>query len=249
MLNLVSNLLYCLVTAGVLFAFVHHYDLPKFLPLKDIYIHEMDSRHAELKHITRDQLEQVVRNAVHGNFLSVDLVAVRDAFIGIPWVRDAKVERVWPQALMIRMEEHQALAHWGNHAMVNIQGEVFRAVLNENLPVFTGPRESDSQEMARRYYQFNRILAPVQQSIAAVNLSSRHAWRIRLETGTIIKLGRDEIDKRLARYVSVFNQSIAHLNREAPLAYVDLRYPNGFAVQIPRAKQSVKGSNTERSES
>lgn len=249
LLNIASNILFSIVAAAVLYAFVRNYGLQQVLPLKEIHVQSMHSTQTGFKRITREQIEKIARYGIHGNFLSVDLRAVRDVFIEIPWVRDAKVERAWPQGLIVKLEEHEALAHWGSHALVNTHGEVFRVVLDENLPIFTAPRESNSQEVTQRYQQFSSVLAPLRQSIKEITLSSRHAWRIRLEIGTTLELGRNEIEKRLERYASVYNQSIAHLNQAAPLAYVDLRYPNGFAVRMPEdAKQSLKGKNNVRTE-
>ncbi|GJL74477.1 cell division protein FtsQ/DivIB [Nitrosomonas sp.] len=246
-LNFVSNTLFLTVVVAVLYALARHDGIPRFLPLKEIHIQGTHSPQIKLEHISRQQIERVV-NEVQGNFLTVDLVAVRNTFMKIPWVRDAKIERAWPLGLNVKLEEHQVLAHWGSHALVNTHGEVFRAVLDEQLPVFIAPMEVNSQEITRRFRQFNEALAVLQQSIAEINLSSRHAWRLHLDTGTILELGRHETEKRLMRYVSVYNHSIAHLNQEEALAYVDLRYPNGFAVYLPEHKQPLKDKHNTRKE-
>jgi len=68
-------------------------------------------------------------------------------------------------------------------------------------------------------------------------LTQRYAWRIHLNTGTVLELGRNEIEERLIRYVSVYDHSIARLNQQESLVYVDLRYPNGFAIRMPETMQ------------
>jgi cell division protein FtsQ len=42
------------------------------------------------------------------------------------------------------------------------------------------------------------------------------------------------VEARLARFVSVYDRTIARLNRR--VEHVDLRYPNGFAVRIPELR-------------
>ncbi len=247
-LNFVSNLLLILVAAAVIQKISQYIDLSKFIKIKEIHVQSMYAERADLKYITREQIERVVKNDVNGNFLSVDLIAVRDAFIKMPWVRDAKVERIWPLGLNVKLEEHQAIAHWGSHALVNTHGEVFRAVLEEKFPVFTGPMEANSKEVIEKYHLFSQILAPLQQSIAKVNLSSRHAWRIQLESGTTLELGRVAMEERLRRYVSVYHHSIAHLNQGAPLAYIDLRYSNGFAVNVSDVQKPSRDKRETRKE-
>lgn len=239
-LNLVSNTLLLLTAFGVLYTFSQHYDLSKFVQIREINIQGMNTERADLTYIAREQIESVVRNEIKGNFLSVDLIAARDAFIEIPWVRDARVERAWPLSLNVKLETHEVVAHWGSHALVNSYDEVFHAALDEKFPVFTGPMEANSAEVAEKYRLFSQILAPLQQSISRINLSSRHAWRVQLDTGTILELGRVDMEERLKRYVSAYHYSIAQWNQEAPLAYVDLRYPNGFAVHVSDTQKPVE---------
>jgi cell division protein FtsQ len=163
-----------------------------------------------------------------GNFLTVDLEAVRNTFGKLPWVRAARVRRVWPQSLEVMLEEHVALARWGDAALVSRHGEIFNAASEEQLPLFEGPEES-SIEMVRQYRAFSRLLRPLEQNIDYMKLSPRHAWRVRLENGTMLELGREQTEARLERYV------LAHVRGafafDQRLSYVDLRYSNGFAAR------------------
>ena len=249
-LNLLAKILFTLVAMTVLYAISLQLIKPPLFPIKEInvqVIYGTGKNNVELQNVTREQIEHITRNEIKGNFISVNLTEVREAFVKIPWVRDAKVNREWPHGLNVMLEEHQALAYWGSHALVNTYGEVFRVTVDRNLPVFTGPKEASAQEVAQRYQRFSQILAPLQQSIAEINLTSRYAWRIQLDTGTILELGRNETEERLVRYVSVYDHSIARLNQQQPLAYVDLRYPNGFAIRMPEVIQHVpRKSGTRR---
>jgi len=240
LLRVLSNIMFLLVAIAALYVVSLTFIKPIFFPLKQINIKGIvgiNSDNSGLRHVTREEIEYIVKNDLTGNFFSVDLMKLRELFIKVPWIRDVKVERKWPNGLNVQIEEHQALAYWGSHAQVNTYGEVFRVVMDEKLPVFTGPMEASSQEVTQRYLRFNQILAPLEQSIAEINLSHRYAWRIRLENGTVLKLGGNEIEERLIRYASVYNNGLAQLSQDKNLTYVDLRYPNGFAVQLPEAIQ------------
>jgi cell division protein FtsQ len=67
-----------------------------------------------------------------------------------------------------------------------------------------------------------------------VLLSSRLAWQLKLSNGLTIQLGRDSdkdrVEERLARFASAFPHTLAKTRQR--LEYVDLRYPNGFALRI-----------------
>lgn len=213
-------------------------------PLKELSVHGVRSVSGvsgKLTHVTREQIESAVHGKVMGNFFTVDLNATRQAFEKLPWVRVASVRRHWPQRLEVTLEEHVALARWGSLALVNTHGEVFDADVSaagEKLPLFTGPAEnSTAADVARQYAAFSRLLQPLQQPVAQVNLSPRRAWRIRLESGTVLELGREQMEARLERYVAVYQRSLAPLQRR--LDYVDLRYSNGFAVRLPGAAQET----------
>jgi len=95
------------------------------------------------------------------------------------------------------------------------------------LPLFEGLEES-AGDMTRQYAVFRELLQPLGQSIEYMRLSPRRAWRLRLENGTILELGREKVEVRLRRYVLAHSRGVGKL---AQLSYVDLRYPNGFAAR------------------
>jgi len=238
-LQLLANLLFALAALAATYTIGSWAVNSSVFPLKEVSVSgsSINTSGGELKHVTREQIDKVVRSKIAGNFLTVDLDATRDAFEKLPWVRVAGVRRHWPQSLEVTLEEHVAVARWGNEALVNTHGEVFdgAAITRDGeLPVFTGPPES-SFDVARQYAAFSKLLQPLRQNIVQLNLSPRRAWRIHLENGTVLELGRDQMEARLARYVLAYDRSLAQLNQQ--LSYVDLRYSNGFAVRMPEASQ------------
>lgn len=226
-LDLLANWFFALaaVIAGYLIS-QWAVNLPVF-PLLEMNV-SGNNGDGRLKHVTREQIDGVVRSEIGGNFLTVDLEATRKAFDKLPWVRATSVRRVWPRGLEVTLEEHVALARWGSDALVSTQGEIFNAASGERLVVFEGPVES-SGEMVRLYAVFNKLLGPLELRIERMILSPRRAWRVRLENGIVLELGREQMEARLARYALVHGVSVAQLNQR--LSYVDLRYPNGFAVR------------------
>lgn len=218
-----ANLLYTLAAIMLLYALIFMViHLPVF-PLKEVKVE------GELSHVTREQVKFIATRALRGNFFTLDLNRTRRTFEKLPWVRSVQVRRRWPGTLEVTLEEHQALARWGNSALVNVQGELFQAASDQSLPVFNGPVDG-IQEMAAQYVAFKQQLEPIKRQPAQVNLSPRRAWQITLDDGLVVELGKDQVEARLDKFVKVFNRSIARLNR--PVGYVDLRYPNGFAVQL-----------------
>lgn len=183
-----------------------------------------------LKHTTRAQIEAALPRR-SANFFAIDLVGVRAGVERLPWVRQVAVRRVWPARLELWVEEHVALARWGAgdemSALVNTHGERFEANTKEALPAFIAPAGT-AAEVTRRYRRFAEIVAPLGTTIDRVVLSPRQAWQVRLANGQHLMLGRDAdaAQARLRRFVEAYPKGRSH-------EYVDLRYPNGFAVRVP----------------
>lgn len=193
-------------------------------------------RHVELvtpvPHVTRAQIEHALEGRIGGNFFAVDLEAVRAGMQAMPWVRRATVRRAWPDRLQVTIEEHVALARWGEGELVNTFGERFSGKPDESLPLFIAPPGTEG-DLARQYLRFAAALEPLGASLDRVVLSQRYAWQLRLGNGLHLMLGRDAeaAESRLRRFVAVYAGTLASLGRRSE--YVDLRYPNGFAVRLP----------------
>jgi cell division protein FtsQ len=198
--------------------------LPQHFPLTRVELK------GDFQKTGRAELEAALPR-LSGNFFAADLAEVRVSLERLPWVRNVAVRRAWPSRLEVTIEEHVALARWGDDALVNTYGERFPGKTKDVLPTFIGPAGTQA-ELARRYARFNAIVAPLDARIERVALSQRHAWQLRLSNGLHVALGRDAdlAETRLRRFVEVYP---AMNNKNE---YVDLRYPNGFAVRVPDLK-------------
>jgi cell division protein FtsQ len=191
----------------------------------------------DVAHVTREQVQTIVSNELYGSFFTVDLQRAKTAFEKLPWVRRVDVRRRWPNRLEVAVEEHRELARWGNTALVNPYGEIFEGASNQRLPVLEGPAGSNF-EVTRNYFRFNESLARIGLRVKSIRLSERRAWRLGLDDGTVIELGRDGAVERLSGFVSVYGRSVGEL--KGTIRYVDLRYANGFAVRVDDKKRSEK---------
>lgn len=174
-----------------------------------------------------NQLNQVVRQAAGVNFFTVDLEKTRQSFEQLPWVRKVSVRRHFPWRLDVMLEEHVPMARWNSVALVNTFGEVFAGQSNLPLPDFNGEPDTAAQ-VAEMYLAMSHQLAVLQRGIAQISLSPRYAWRLRLDNGMLLELGREQMQQRLERFVAVYPYSLATM--ASKVNYVDLRYRNGFAV-------------------
>ena len=224
LLNWIANLLYALSVVlmlyALLFVVVH---LPIF-PIREVKVD------GQLAHVNREQIKLIVAKHLKGNFFTLDLEKTRDAFEKLPWARNVSVRRRWPDKLDVVIEEHQALARWGNIALVNTHGELFQAATDGELPVFYGPGDG-VMEVTTNYGAYSQVMNKANIKIAQVSLSPRRAWEIKTDKGLVIALGREEMQTRLIKFTRAYESTLSQLN--VNVAYADLRYPNGFAVRRP----------------
>ena len=177
---------------------------------------------------------------LHGSFLTLDLQEVQRLFEGVPWVRQAVVQREFPNRLTVTLQEHQAVAWWGEAGggrLLNTQGEVFEA--NPDDPQadqwseLLGP-DGQSAQVYALYQALRPLFARMDQDVTRLELSSRGNWRVTLERGARIDLGRGEPAELLQR-TQDFVATVVGLNQRyggRDIESADLRYPNGYALRL-----------------
>lgn len=188
-----------------------------------------------MQNTTREEIEAAAHGRIGGNFFVVDLAELRSGIERLPWVRRVSLRRVWPARIDVVLEEHAALARWSDDELVNVQGERYRARTDAALPRFLAPSGSEL-EVAQRYRRFVEVLAPLDARLDRVVLTPRFAWELRLANGLTLMLGRDGdlAEQRLRRFVQVYDATLKKIILDHE--YVDLRYPNGFALRVPELK-------------
>ena len=191
----------------------------------------------DLNHINAAAVRNNAFPRLKGNFFTMDLESARSAFETVPWVRKASVRRIWPDGLLVELQEHKAVAQWGESKLLNSYAEVFVANMAEaeedgELVELFGPVGSESQVL-NRYLSLKQALTKVEQEPVQVKLSDRFAWSFMTNNGVRVELGREQADNpiedRVGVYLKTYPTVMSQLMKRLQL--VDLRYPNGFAIK------------------
>ena len=196
----------------------------------------------DVAHTSAATLRANVAPQLSGNFFTVDLAATRRAFEGVPWVRQAVVRREFPNRLRVVLQEHQPVAYWGDEGgsrMVNEHGELFEAndgeVDVEGLPRLGGPDRQAAQVLAM-YRAVAPLFAPLDLNAEQMELTGRGSWRLWLDTGATVELGRGDVAEvlpRVQRFVQTLTQVTSRYGRRPEaLVSADLRYGDGFAIRL-----------------
>lgn len=211
----------------------------------------------EFRHVTAEQLELAVRDAVRGNFLLLDLESIRRRVETIPWVHRAAVRRSWPRDITVQYTEQQPVARWAELAIapplargprldpigeswVNRVGEeihVDGVDLPSDAPNLAGP-VGTSAVVLEHYQDFSALLAPAGLGIKRLTMTARRTWEVELSTlraatreadGMLVVLDREDAGRKLERFARLYQPVLAA--QATSIRRVDLRYSNGLAVE------------------
>ena len=176
------------------------------------------------------QIEEAVAPFRGSGFLSVDLDALQASLEKIEWVDRARVERKWPNGVSVVITEHVPAARWGEDGLMNTRGELFlrgARHIPPELPQLNGP-EGTQDQVAKLYLETYPRLLAVGMRLSRVELDARGAWELTVGENVVVRLGRQEVQSRLDRFIRVASPMVAA--RGAEVSYIDLRYSNGFSV-------------------
>lgn len=240
LMNRVAAVLFLTASAALMYALTlaalrsTHFDI-RTIEIRGLH-------HQPLQHMTPALIRANALSGLRGGFFTLDLAAAQRAFETVPWVRKAGIARHWPDRLVVTIEEHIPAALWSDGRGINSLGEWFATNPAElepyrDLPELSGPAGTE-QRLLSRLNDFVEWFAPVDMKPRAVELSSRYAWRVTMDNGMVIELGRElepnAFKERITRFVEHFAAVRSYWGGTP--SYADLRYPNGFAVKIPGVK-------------
>lgn len=203
------------------------------LPLQAIEIE------GDFKKVEASQIQSALSGVELGGLFSVDVEQVRQLTESIAWVEKVSVTRKWPDTLRLNVYEHQAIAHWGKRTLMNNKGDIFIAPEKsypQGLPHFVGP-EGQQLAVLNVFGKMNHLLAPVGLRVTTLSMDARRAWRVNLDNGMELLLGRAERERQLLRFVHVYPKVLS--DKASRIRRVDLRYTNGFAVEWKSARADI----------
>jgi cell division protein FtsQ len=212
--------------------------LPSTLPVQYVELR------GDLSRVDMDRLREQVNAAVTGGFFSADLEGVRRDLESLPWVYGASLRRIFPDRIIVEIEEHKPIAQWGESGLLNQYGEVFEAELAKAdypLARLSG-EEGREKQLISDFVEANGLLDPLDLHLAGLREDARRDQRLFLDSGIELALGRKDRQARLGRFVAAYPQTLAPFMLR--ISMLDLRYTNGFAVRWKQDKSAPELTKT-----
>lgn len=201
----------------------------------------------ETDFIDVDALEHAMRETLRGNYFTADLDALRTQAEAVPWVASARVERVWPDEIRVKLVRRRAVAVWNGTRLLSDRGEVFApkdmdAAGAQGLPQFSGP-DAMAPEVAQMRGELSPLASRLGAEVKALRVTERGSWSVRIEgpevPDTLVELGRETADSRVEERFALVVAHYGEVSRMmggAP-ASIDARYVNAFAAAMPTASR------------
>jgi cell division protein FtsQ len=184
----------------------------------------------DLTYVDQQAVQARMAPFVEASFFKVDLDALRRDLEQMPWIAHVEARRIWPDEVMVRLDEQLPIARWGDESLLNNNGQAFAPedlAHYEHLPQLYGPKRAQ-QRVMQQYQMLSQMLRPLGFSIARLELRARGSWFVTTKQGVELLLGRDQIIEKMRRFTAIYQQELAQESER--IARIDLRYANGLSV-------------------
>lgn len=212
----------------------------------------------EVRHVRVSGVERMNEDRVYERVVSqrnepmpdVDVVAIREELLELPWVKDARVSRQLPGTLaidIVEREPHAVLQKPDHLVLVDVDGNelepIRRTAIGERL-VISGPGA------VRQVRQLDDLLeaAPaIRPQVRAAEWIGNRRWNLTFKTNQVLALpqGDDEAATALVSFARLDGQ-----NRliGGEVTTFDMRAPPRIYMRIPGRADQVLGASPQDGE-
>lgn len=184
----------------------------------------------EQQFTSANEVKIAMKSIDERGFFTMDMKVAEKKFLALPWVKSVQLRKVWPDTLQVTIDEYEPLAYWGMNGIVSAEGEVFYP---EHLPEANWVKLKGPDELAKDLtvllQTYQEQLLKKSLFIEGMQLSERGAVSLTLKDGLKVQLGKVHVEERIERLLNHIDVLKTH--KSESLAYVDLRYQNGFAAK------------------
>ena len=182
------------------------------------------------QYISKEDIQATISPLVAAGYFSVDLQAIQQAVMSLPWAETVQVQREWPNRIKLRIYEQEPVVRWQNDSLLNDQGAIFKPSnidKFQSLPVLYVPM-AQRQQLLEVMQGLRVALRDQDLHLTEFKVSERQSWVLKMHNGMSMQLGRLEPLQKFAQLMRALSVSGTEL--VSKIAYVDMRYPNGFAL-------------------
>lgn len=186
---------------------------------------------------SRQDLLEAVELSRGAPILSFDLGLAKERLEALPWVREATIERMLPDTIILNLVERRPLALWqrqGRFSLIDQKGVI---ILDEGLDRFSELLVVVGEEAPTHATRLLEILSTQPRLMtmvkAAVWVGGRR-WNVRMTGDIDVRLPEKDPTSAWAR-LAEYDRTHRVLERD--IQVLDLRFPDRLIVRQPAAAE------------
>ena len=197
---------------------------PNSMPIKHVRIEGV------FRNLPQEEISSAISTLVQTGFFAVNNSAIINEVTKLEWVNKASIRRVWPDTLVLFVEEQVPVATWNETKLLNSRGETFKPSLPRrlfDLPNLSGA-DNQGKQVLTVFQGLNDSINELDLTVQQLDLAKHGSWSVVLSNGIEIKVGNQIPEKKIAKSLKVLASFEGELIEHAK--ELDLRYPNGVSV-------------------
>lgn len=195
---------------------------------------------SSFNHVDKKKIQQILNPYLQAGFFAFHAKNLSAELMDLPWIHNVSVQRLWPDKIVLRIDEQIPLAKWNNVSLLNTDGEIFtpdKDTLPNNLPKLFG-EDNELQEITNSYFLMQQTLKTVGYTINQLFVDQHHNWYLILNNGLRLFLGQKDVLTRLKLFTSIYPKI---KTKDKTARQIDLRYNNGLAIDwVDSNKNEIK---------
>ena len=249
-LNLFSYLIGSLTFLYLLFLCYSWITSHKHFILKNVVLEVVNN---DNPNVDTQEIQQAIKTTLNGTTLSTDLNMMVGLILDNPWVEQVVIRRVWPNTIVLRLQERRIIALWNSKHLISEFGVVTNIPVSDYKKVekklgcylmrIEGPKDFLSKIVARAEIT-NKLLTNINKKLLHLRLTEQFSWEAKTTEGMTLRFGGDDLQGPMYYRLENFTKSYSNLaNKLAEkgiglpeIHYVDLRYAKGFAIKTKNKK-------------
>jgi cell division protein FtsQ len=163
--------------------------------------------------------------------LGLDIDAMRERLIALPWIMSAEIERRYPDRLLVTVKEAEPLALWQRSQrlfLVSRAGKVIETAdlaRYSKLLVIVG---DNAPAHAEALFDLLAREPQLRERITAAVFVGKRRWNLRFDNGVDVKLPEEDPAAAWSRFAELQRQ---HGLLEKDVRIIDLRLPDQVVVR------------------
>ena len=191
---------------------------------------------------TKEDILAAVAAGKGDPLLGVDIKAVRERLVALPWIVEASVERRFPDELVVAVKEAEPMALWQKKQqlyLVSRDGDVIEAANIKKYAKLLIIVGDDAPLHAQPLFDMLALEPQLRGHVTAAVFVGKRRWNLRLDSGIDVKLPEEGAPGAWRLLADLDRQ---HQLLDKNIVAIDLRSPDKVVVRQAPAMAPAEGA-------